>query len=623
MLVNVLGPFEVMREGVLTTPSAPKLRRVLGLLAVNANNVVRADQFIEELWEDRPPVSATTTLQTYIYQLRKLYRLGNEGPARSVPGDQRTLPTLHTTQNGYALTLGPGSLDSERFVRLAEKGRAELANGEIEAAVGTLRHALGIWRGPALTDVGVGPVLGASAVWLEELRRSVLEQRMEADLLLGRDHQLVGELTAIVAQEPIHEGFQSKLMLALYRCGRRSEALQLYQRARAALADELGVEPSPSLQRLHRAILAADPSLDSPQPERPAVRIRSLPDPPSQLPPDGPGLVGRGPQLTAARQVLTAADRSSPPVVVAVGAPGVGTSAFCVNLAHRIRGDYPDGQLYASLIGSDGTPVDPADVLADFLRTAGVPASHLPASVSERIRAFRSWTADRRVLVVLDDVASRDQLLPLLPTGPGCATVAASRRRLSDPSISATVGLRPLVPADGLRLLTEALGQGRVMREPAAAAELVEMCDGLPLALRAVAGQLELRPHWSIGRQVSRMRRSQHRPAEGTGADSGLLASVRRTCRLMPESAQAAFWAVAQADQPVTIQVAAATLGVAELVAESLLEDLVLVQLVETLEPDDCAESDSFRYLVRPILRDVARTLESAREPLLGLAQAG
>src|SRR6266545_882900 len=203
MQVSVLGPFEVMRDGVVTTPSAPKLRRVLALLSIHANNVVRTDQLIEELWEDRPPLSATTTLQTYVYQLRKLHQLGS-GARMPTYGAESVnasgTPALHTTPNGYTLAMPADGLDAQRFAQLAERGRAELDAGDLESAAKTLRGALQLWRGPALTDVGVGPVLQAAVVWLEELRKSVMEQRLDADLALGRHHELIGELTSVVAQ---------------------------------------------------------------------------------------------------------------------------------------------------------------------------------------------------------------------------------------------------------------------------------------------------------------------------------------------------------------------------------------------------------------------------------------
>jgi DNA-binding SARP family transcriptional activator len=244
----------------MVTPTAPKPRRVLTLLALCANRVVRNEQIIEELWESRPPSSVTTTLQTYVYQLRKRLRLN---VCQEPSGPQRSgLPTLlRTFAGGYMLSLAPDALDALRFEALVQRGRVELELGNVTSASRTLGEALDLWRGPALVDVNPGPILQAEVLRLEEIRKSALELRIDADLGLGRHHELLGDLVGLVAQQPTHEGFQVRLMLALYRAGRRSDALYAYQQARQALVAELGVDPSGELQRLHRAILEGDPGL--------------------------------------------------------------------------------------------------------------------------------------------------------------------------------------------------------------------------------------------------------------------------------------------------------------------------------------------------------------------------
>ncbi|MFJ5225017.1 BTAD domain-containing putative transcriptional regulator [Streptomyces sp. NPDC088400] len=253
MQISLLGPFSVAVNGKNITPTAPKPRRILALLAMSANQVVRNEQLIEEVWEDRPPSSVATTLQTYIYQLRKSLRLaGGSGTGRG-PEDE-----LRTFVGGYMLRLPSEDLDSLRFEALAQQGRVQLAAGDVERAADTLREALALWRGPAMIDMNPGPVLVSEALRLEEIHKSVLELRIEADLKLGSHHELLAELIKLVASQPTHEGFQAKLMVALHRAGRRSEALQVYQRARDCLIKELGVDPSGMLQRLHHAILTGD-----------------------------------------------------------------------------------------------------------------------------------------------------------------------------------------------------------------------------------------------------------------------------------------------------------------------------------------------------------------------------
>lgn len=616
MQVHILGPLRVIRGTTVATPSAPKLRQVLALFAVNAGSEVRTEQIIEELWEDQPPVSAMTTLQTYVYQLRKLLQLAAETGAN---GAQRSrMPALRTSPGGYVLALPPEALDCREFERLAERGRAHLETGRREEAAETLRSALQLWRGPALSDVGVGPVLQASAVRLEEIRKSVLEHRIEAELALGRHHELISELTGIVSQQPTHEGFQAKLILALYRTGRRSDALHVYQRARVALAEELGLEPSPELERLHRAVLVADSVLDPPngaQTRAGARTARTMP--PRQLPADTAPIVGRDRNLDQIRQVLQTPDRSVPPVVLICGIPGSGKSTFCVHAAHALRSLYPDGQLFAELLDPTGTPVEPSATLGYWLRAAGVPDEHVPAAREERTRLFRSWTAQRRILVVLDDATSIDQLLPLLPTGSGCAALVTCRRRLSGPPITSTAVLEPLGARDAEAMLTTLLDYRRIADDPAAVRELVEVCAGSPLALRTAATKLSLRPHWPIRRILVRIRPDRHCSPAVSAQELGITASVGRTDRLMPPALRAMFRTLAapaaQPGHPATAAAAARVWGVDPGYAEALLEDLVEFQLAEVERAGNEPE-DGFRYRIQPLVRACAEHLDEIEE---------
>ncbi|CAA9448003.1 MAG: Cys-tRNA(Pro) deacylase YbaK [uncultured Pseudonocardia sp.] len=267
MHVNLLGPLEVLREGVLVTPSAPKLRQVISLLVIRANTVVRRDRLVDELWDDDPPASVVTTVQTYIYQLRKQLRLSplDGGPGQDHghrPG--RLTPALETSPHGYQLKLDTTRVDLTRFEELAVRGRIEASAGDLASASRTFGDAARMWRGPTLVDVPLGPVLQGEVLRLEELRMNVLQQRLEADLQLGRHQELLGELTRLAADQPTNESYQAMLMLALHRSDRRADALRVYQRARIVLADRLGLDPSNRLQWLQQSVLASDPSLDPP-----------------------------------------------------------------------------------------------------------------------------------------------------------------------------------------------------------------------------------------------------------------------------------------------------------------------------------------------------------------------
>ncbi|ONI77882.1 hypothetical protein ALI144C_31210 [Actinosynnema sp. ALI-1.44] len=585
------------------TPSAPKLRQVLALLTLQANKIVRNEKFIEELWEDNPPASVTTTLQTYVYQLRKLLNLDKSGAGRG--GEWEAQPALSTSFGGYMLSIDPQALDVHCFEALAERGRRDLEAGQVADAARTLAKAVGLWRGQALVDVSCGPILSAETLRLDELRKCTLERRIEADLRLGRHQELMGELTGLVAEHPTHEGFQGKLILALYRSGRRSEALYAYQRMRTVLARELGLDPAGELQRLHRAVLTSDRCLDLPAGVG-AVYGEPRQEPPCQLPPKGGVLIGREDAMREVLDGLSPVGLGSPAVVVVTGPPGSGKSALCTHAAYRARARYPDGQLYTRL-PTNGEPVDCGAVLAGFLRALGVSERRLPSSVEELRLMFRSHTADRRALVVVDDVTSADQLAMVLPGGEGNGVLASSRRRLSDPGVGTVVELGALAVEEGVQLLIGTVGQQRVLADRDAAAALVRACDGMPSALQAVASKLRARPHWRLGRALRLI--ADELSGDGTRrADPmNLRTPVEATYRSMSPQAQAAFRVFASVDvATLSVKTVSTILGTDERSAESLLEDLTEAHLIVP-----CGEENGgdFTYRCLPTLRVTARQL--------------
>jgi SARP family transcriptional regulator, regulator of embCAB operon len=254
--IELLGPFSVRINQLPVMPEAAKPSQVLALLAVNAGSVVTVASLMEELWGNRPPSSAATTLQTYILESRRRIAVAM-GPGQ----DPKWL--LQTRRNGYLLDSPTARIDVEDFRRLARIGREASESGDHRAAAELLGRALAIWRGPALVDVRRGPVLELEATALEEMRLAALGRRFDADLALGRHADIIGELTALVASHPLNENFTAQLITALYRTGQIGRALQVFQRLRSSLVDELGVEPSPQLQRLQHAVLSRDPSLDA------------------------------------------------------------------------------------------------------------------------------------------------------------------------------------------------------------------------------------------------------------------------------------------------------------------------------------------------------------------------
>ncbi|WEP01117.1 AfsR/SARP family transcriptional regulator (plasmid) [Streptomyces sp. FXJ1.172] len=263
MNIEVLGALDVRENGVRVTPTAPKPRQVLALLALQADHVVSVAALSEELWGSTPPRSARTTLQTYVLQLRELIAEALErdpkGPVQDAGAPRTAKDVLVTVQGGYVLRSGGGTSDVREFERLTALGYEAMDAGDFRSAARQLRQALGLWTGPAFADVQAGEQLRTETRRLEEARLCALDRRIEAELRLGRHRDLLAELTVLVGRYPTHETLRGQYMLALHRSGRRSEALETYQLLRATLVRELGLEPSVDLRRIQRQILAAGP----------------------------------------------------------------------------------------------------------------------------------------------------------------------------------------------------------------------------------------------------------------------------------------------------------------------------------------------------------------------------
>ncbi|GAA3615400.1 AfsR/SARP family transcriptional regulator [Streptomyces chitinivorans] len=258
MEIKVLGPLTAVERGVSVVPSAAKPRQILALLALQADHVVTVPTLMEEIWGENVPRSAATTLQTYILQLRRRIAVAlGDDPGREAKD------VLITQHGGYLLQVQPGQVDVQEFGQLAASGRAAYDAGDDRTASEMLGRALKMWHGPALVDVRVGGVLELEVLRMDEDRMAALERRVDADLRLGRHAELVSELRVLAARHPMHENFCAQLMVALHRSGNSWRALEAYQRLRNTLIEELGMKPSPKLQRLHHAVLSGDPQLDA------------------------------------------------------------------------------------------------------------------------------------------------------------------------------------------------------------------------------------------------------------------------------------------------------------------------------------------------------------------------
>ncbi|MFE7184159.1 AfsR/SARP family transcriptional regulator [Streptomyces erythrochromogenes] len=519
----MLGPLEILDGPRNVVPTAPKPRQVIALLLMRRNTLVQTSELIDELWESDPPASAMTTLQTYIYKLRKILTARNSEEI------------LFTRPGGYTLAIPDRSVDLHRFETEAGEGKSLLKNGDPAGAAEALRRSLALWRGSALVDVVPGGLLSSYVTRLEEFRERTLDLRIEADLQLGRHQELISELKSLVLSRPLHENVHASLMIALHRSGRRHEALEVYQVLRRSMIDNLGLEPGKELRALHQALLSeatggvlyerhqqpvlAEPDrgpAGRPGPEEPpaaaAPRHAVAPRPavprqtaapgvpaPAQLPPDIADFTGRESIVDQAPALLAGVgehDRppTAPAVAVISGMPGVGKSALAVHMSHTVRPFFAGGQLYADLRGSTGRGTDPSEVLHGFLRALGVAESEIPADLEERSKLFRSTTVGRRLLILLDDVSSLADVRSLLPGDPECSVVITSRRRLHGLGGAWNVNLDVMDTAEGRELLARIIGSARVRRERNAANQLMETVGGHPLAVRCIGGRLSGSP---------------------------------------------------------------------------------------------------------------------------------
>ncbi|MGW0520107.1 BTAD domain-containing putative transcriptional regulator [Crossiella sp. NPDC003009] len=549
---------------------------MLALLILQHNRVVSINSLMEEIWRDPPPRSVLTTLQTYIYQLRKL-----------LPSGDAQQGMLLTRPSGYLAAINPEDLDMFVFERKLEESSALLEDGDPDRAAAQLRDALALWRGPALADVQCGPILEAHVVRLEERRLQAVELRIEADLRLGRHRALTSELRSLISEHPLHERFYSQLMISLYRSERRFEALDVYQQLHSVIRRELGLEPSPSLKRLQLRMLSADPLLDL-RATAEGIARAGVALPPAQLPPGTMDFSGRQTELAMVRESLTGfpGPASSVQIMQVVGPAGVGKSALAIQAAHQLRGAYPDGQLYAELAGTADERADPSEVLAGFLRAVGVRQCELPATPAERSRMFRTWSADRRLLVVLDGATDPGQVLPLLPSGRRCAVLITSRALLRGPMATMSVELDGMTPAESVAMLARVVGRDRVARERTQAELLTTLCDHLPLAIRAVGNQLRLSRHWPLAKSVARLQDPRQRLSALNQVGADLRAGFGDSYRMLGETEQRLFREIGRHGMPLlTVAEAAELMDEDGRGAETALDRLVEVRLLQVEGP--------------------------------------
>jgi predicted ATPase/DNA-binding SARP family transcriptional activator len=551
----ILGPLEVRVEGSPVALRGPKQRALLAALLLEPDQPVATEVLIERVWGERPPERAANTVQVYVSQLRKV------------------LPdaVLVTQAPGYRLAVGSDQLDLARFERLAAEGRQALAAGGAEEAAGRFREALALWRGTPLSDFAYEAFAQNEIRRLEELRLTVLEDRLAAELATGGGAELVPELEAVVAEHPLRERLRGQLMVALYRAGRQAEALEEYQRARKALVDELGIDPSPELQRLEKAILTQEDSLAAPEttPGRPKRRF-DLPVAPTPL-------VGRERELEEACELLA---REEVRLLTLTGPGGIGKTRLALEVARRL-GEREEGAVFVGL----ATVNEPALVAPTIAKALGV--SEAGAAVED---ALEESLRDQAPLLVLDNFEQLLDAAPLLARllagSPRLKLVVTSRAvlRLSGEH---EFPVPPLEPEEAVALFVqraEAVKHGFALAEDDRG-EVEELCAGLdriPLAIELAAARVKLlSPTAMLARLGERLELLAAGPRDAPERQQTLRATIDWSYDLLDEDERRFFARLGVFVGGCTLEAAEAVCGDGAVILEGLasLADKSLVRL--------------------------------------------
>jgi DNA-binding SARP family transcriptional activator len=608
---RILGPLELAADLRRLDLGGARQQIVIATLLLSANRVVTMDRLLEAIYGEDLPPTCRAQAQISISSLRRLFaRHSSEA-------------IISTYANGYVIKVEEGQLDAGRFEQLVTAARAARDSGQPDRAVAGYRDGLRLWRGPAFDGIE-SQLVRAAASRLDELRITTNEDRLKLELDLGRHHELVGELTELIEEYPLREQLRGHLMLALYRCDRTAEALQVYRQARRTMIDELGIEPGDRLQQLEHAILTSDPALDPPA--KP-VRIQPVKQAPSLLPADIADFTGRAEETERIRAHLVPADgdaaRLAVPVAVVTGKGGVGKTSLAVHASHGVAQQFPDGQLFADLHGTSH-PVSPMQVLHRFLRALGVPGAQIPDGLDERAEMYRNLIADQKILVVLDDALCESQVSPLLPGSGAAAVIITSRGMLAGLAGAVHFEANVFDADKSLALLSRIVGGARVAGQTKMAEAVAEYCGHLPLALRIAGARLSQRPHWTVEHLVERLADETRRLDELSHGDMGIRASISLSYDSASEQARRLFRRLALLDLPVfSGWLSAALLDQPVDSAEDVLDDLVGVQLIETTGTGTGVHSQyRFHDLIRVFARERLAAEESVAERTAALERA-
>ncbi|WP_439381610.1 BTAD domain-containing putative transcriptional regulator [Amycolatopsis lexingtonensis] len=536
MRYELLGPVRAWHDDVEVELGPPQQRAALAVLLLQGGTPLSPSQLVSALWSGAEPRAAIGMVRSYVSRLRHA----------GVP--------IESSAGGYALTAP--ALDLTEFQRLLAAARAGAP------AAPTLRQALALWHGTPLSGLN-GGYAEAERVRLAELRLTAREDLAAADIAEGRHAEAAVDLADLIAEQPLRERPRELQMLALYRSGRQAEALAVFTRTQQLLESELGLYPGPELKEMQRRILAADPSL------------ALVSTGPSQLPPPLPEFTGRTGELATLVASLKPSS-SSVPVLGVEGLAAIGKTTLAVHAAHKVAGSFPDGRLFVDLSASE-------DPLAELLRGIGV--FSLPPSPSERAALWRARTTGLKVLVVLDDARTEEEIRPLIPGPAGPAVIITARRRLYGLPHTHWTKLAGLTPPDSLALLGRLIGHERVTQDLPASHTLAARTAGFPQVIQAVAARLAARPAWTMAEALTRL----GRPAPGapvTPPECWAIEKPYESALSQLTPAQSRAFSLLASPTPLSVATAASVLELPLADAAVLLESLVDAHLLEPFGTD-------------------------------------
>ncbi|MEQ4304093.1 tetratricopeptide repeat protein [Plantactinospora sp. B6F1] len=594
--LQVLGPLAVVVDGAGVDLGSAKQRTLLALLALHPNEPVRLDTLVELIWGEHPPDSAATSVQNHVSRLRQRLRAVQPAP--------RADRLLVATGGGYQLTVTDDQLDLLDFRRLVGRARHAQRDRDLTSAYEWYGQAAGLWRAAPLADLAGLRILPEVAA-LDRERRTVVVEYAQVAAALGQHERVLPLLRQVGEADPLDEAAHAQLILALAGSGQQAEALRVFEALRRRLADELGADPGPELAAAHRRVLRQE----LPEPagtgiaETGIVETGIAVSAHRQLPPDIADFTGREAELAILSSALpSAGDTGSTVVISAIeGMAGVGKTRLAVHLAHQLvrSGRYADVQLYVDLHGhADEPPADPATVLASFLHLLGVPGAQIPDGLDARAALYRDRLHDRHALVLLDNAAGDDQVLPLLPASATSLVLVTSRRVLALDGAH-TLNLNVFTARDAHALLERVAGKHRVAADPVGARRVVDLCGRLPLAVVLAAHRLRSRPAWTFGDLAARLEAEGDRLGELAVGKRQIRAVFDFSFRALDPAGQRLFRLLGlHPGDDFTVDSAAALLGVPPTAARQTLERLSDEHLVTPITVD--------RYRLHDLLREYA-----------------